>query len=242
MTINLNYTDGIDDISTLTAPATGTTTLTIPTARDIRVRLYPRCDPTKANYYGTDRAQIGLSTDYIVRHEASSEDALFPNTPESQLQAFYFQPGTNLPQLLAQQLALNQQALTFTGASGLRTVFGASGTLRHNISGDGSSLTIANQTELLGHWIVALVLDIERDWTWDGLAKPPQPPVPPQVPPPAGGQSSLPQIAVARGSQSVGVVTVPRVVSPAARREIPIRLPTGRPLRNSANAFGEILE
>ena len=123
----------------------------------------------------------------------------------SQLQAFYFQPGTNLPQLLAQQLGLNQQALTFTGASGLRTVFGASGTLRHNISGDGSSLTIANQTELLGHWIVALVLDIERDWTWDGLKKPA----------PGQKQSPLPQFEFVRDGQKLGVVTLPRVVSPS---------------------------
>jgi hypothetical protein len=203
VTINLNYTDGIDDISTLLPPAPGTTTLPIPTARDIRVRLYPRC-ADKANYYGTDTAPVGLSSDYIVRQEASTEDGIFPNTPESQLEAFYFQPGSNLPQLLAQQMGLNQQALTFSGASGLRTVFGASGTLRHNVSGDASALTLSNQTELVGQWIVALVLDIERDWTWTGLAQPA-----------SGVSSSTPQIIFARGSQNLGAVTVPRVVSPS---------------------------
>src|SRR5208337_4327159 len=80
ITLTLNYTDGIDDISTLTAPPTGTTSLPIPTSRDIRVRLYPRC-AAKANYYGTDEPPTGLSSDYIVRQEASTEDALFPNTP-----------------------------------------------------------------------------------------------------------------------------------------------------------------
>jgi hypothetical protein len=204
VTLTLNYTDGIDDISTLTAPPTGTTTLTIPTSRDIRVRLYPRC-VAKSNYYGTDQPPIGLSSDYIVRQEASTEDALFPNTPETQLQAFYFQPGSNLPQLLAQQMGLNQQALTLSGASGLRTVFGAAGTLRHNISGDASSLTFSNQTELLGQWVVALVLDIERDWTWDGLAHPS-----------SGGQSSQPQITFTRGGENVGIVSVPRVVASSA--------------------------
>jgi hypothetical protein len=204
VTITLNYMDGIDDISTLSAPSANTTSLTIPTARDIRVRLIPRCGAKPNQYYGTDQPPIGPSSDYIVRQEAANEDMLFPNTPEMQLQAFYFQPGSNLPQLLAQQLGLNQQALTFTGASGLRTVFGASGTLRHNISADASSLTIANQTELLGHWIVALVLDIERDWTWDGLVKPA----------PAEKKSPSPQLEFSRVSQKVGVVTVPRVVSP----------------------------
>ncbi len=204
VTLTLNYMDGIDDVSTLSAPPSGTTELPIPTSRDIRVRLYPRC-AAKPNYYGTDQPPVGLSTDYIVRQEAASEDTLFPNTPESQLQAFYFQPGSNLPQLLAQQLGLNQQALTLSGASGLRTTFGASGTLRHIISGDASSFTLSNQTELLGHWVVVLVLDLERDWTWDGLAQPS-----------SSGQSSQPQITIARGSGTVGVVTIPRVVAASA--------------------------
>jgi hypothetical protein len=204
--LTLNYTDGIDDITTLenNPPAAGTTHLPIPTARDVRVRLYPRC-AVKADHYGTDQPPIGLSSDYIVRREAFREDALFTNNPEEQLQAFYFQPGSNLPQLLAQELGLNQQALTLSGASGVRTVFGAAGTLRHNISADGGSLTFANQTELLGHWIVALVLDIERDWTWDGLAQPAK-----------LGKSVKPQLSFTRDASSIGAVTVPRVVTSSA--------------------------
>jgi hypothetical protein len=204
VTLTFNYTDGIDDISTLTPPAPGTTTLPIPTSRDIRVRLIPRCE-AKANYYGTGLPPIGPSTDYIVRQEASTEDALFPSTPETELQAFYFQPGSNLPQLLAQQMGLNQQALRLSGATGLRTVFGAAGTLRHTVSADRGSLTFSNQTELLGQWIVALVLDMERDWTWDGLAQPS-----------ALGQTTEPQLSFARDSQNVGIVTVPRVVAAGA--------------------------
>jgi hypothetical protein len=204
VTLTFNYTDGIDDISTLAPPASDATDLPIPTSRDIRVRLYPRC-ADKPNYYGADQPPIGLSSDYIVRQEASTEDALFSNTPESQLQTFYFQPGSNLPQLLAQELGLNQQALTLSGASGLRTVFGAAGTLRHNISADAGSLTFSNQTELLGQWIVALVLDMERDWTWDGLAQPA-----------ALGQPTRPQLSFARDSENIGTVTVPRVVAAGA--------------------------
>lgn len=195
VTVSLSYTDGIDDISTLSAPPTGATTLPIPTARDIRIRLYPRC-AAKANYYGVDEPPVGLSSDYIVRQEAKTEDALFPNNPQSQLQAFYFQPGANIPQLLAQQLGLNQQALTFSGPTGVRTVFGASGALRHTISADASSITFSNQTEMLGQWIVALVLDLERDWTWDGFGTPP--------------------LQFARNSTQIGAITYPRVVSPPA--------------------------
>lgn len=195
VTLSLNYTDGVDDISTVAAPPSGTTTLPIPTARNIRVRLYPRC-AAKANYYGTDEPPIGLSSDYIVRQEASTEDALIPSNPQSQLQAFYFQPGSNIPQLLAQQLGLNQQDLTFSGPTGVRTVFGASSTLRHTISADLSSITFSNETELLGQWIVALVLDLERDWTWDGFGSPP--------------------LQFTRDGSSIGVIRYPRVVSPSA--------------------------
>jgi hypothetical protein len=209
VTLEIDYVDGIDDIATLklSPPALGSTTIPVPTARDIRIRLIPLCS-AKSSYYGPDGPPSGPSSDYIVRQEASVEDAIFPNTPESQLQAFYFQPGDNVPQLLAQELGLNQQDLTFTGASGERTVFGAAGSLRHTVSADGSSMTISNQTELVGQWIVALVLDLNRDWTWTGLA---QPSKSGQNPPPP----NPPQITFSRGAQPLGVVTIPRVVSPA---------------------------
>ena len=35
-----------------------------------------------------------------------------------------------------------------------------------------SSITFANSAELLGHWLIALSIDIARDWTWDGFAAP----------------------------------------------------------------------
>ncbi|HZU28153.1 MAG TPA: hypothetical protein VFA04_21665 [Bryobacteraceae bacterium] len=171
VTVTLNYTDGVDDIATMSAPAPGTVVLPIPTARDIRVRLFPKA-ADKPNYYGNDAARTGLPTDYIVRQEAAAEHAVFPNNPETELQAFYFQPGANIMQLLAQQLGLRQNGLALSGAAGERTVFGASGQIRHSVSADASSLTFSNATELLGQWIVALVFDLERDWTWDGFATP----------------------------------------------------------------------
>jgi hypothetical protein len=58
---------------------------------------------------------------------------------------------------------------------------------------------------LLGQWIVALVLDMERDWTWDGLAQPA-----------ALGQPTQPQLSFARDSENIGTVTVPRVVAAGA--------------------------
>jgi hypothetical protein len=195
VTLILNYTDGIDDISAVSTPAPGTVDLSIPTSRDIRVRLFPRA-AARPNYYGSDTVTVGLSSDYIVRQEAATEDALFPDNPELQLQAFYFQPGANIPQLLAQQLGLQQEGFMFSGAPGQRTVFGASGAIRHSVSADDGSLTFSNQTELLGQWIVALVLELERDWTWDGFGQP--------------------ALSFQRGAANIGAIAFPRVVAAGA--------------------------
>ncbi len=195
VTLTLDYTDGIDDISKVTAPAPGTTDLPIPTSRDIRVRLYPLAEP-RPNYYGSDAATVGLSRDFIVRSEAEVEDTLFPNNPELQLQAFYFQPGANIAQTLAQQLGLVQQEFAFSGAVGERTVFGGSGYLRHSVAADDSTFTFSNQTELLGQWIVCLTLDVERDWTWDGFGSP--------------------ALSFARDGANIGTIAFPRVVGTGA--------------------------
>jgi hypothetical protein len=196
VTLNLNYTDGIDDISTVSAPPAGSVDIPIPTSRDVRVRLYPKA-AAKANYYASDAVTVGLSSDYIVRQDAATEDPIFPNNPELQLQAFYFQPGVNIAQLLAQQLGLQQQGFTFSGAAGERTVFGASGTIRHSLTADDGSITFSNQTELLGQWIVALQLDLERDWTWDGFGQP--------------------ALTFQRGGgPSIGTIAFPRVVAAEA--------------------------
>ena len=195
VTLTLTYTDGIDDIATMSQPPDGTVALPIPAGRDIRVRLFPKA-AEKPGYYGTDAAKTGLSSDYIVRKEAAIEDALIPNNPAEQLQAFYFQPGANIMQLLGQQLGLHQEGPTLSGAPGERTVFGASGHIRNSIASDVGSITFSNQTELLGQWIVVLDLDLERDWTWNGMA--------------------TPALRFTRGSDLLGVINLAPSVAPAA--------------------------
>src|SRR5262249_52778371 len=138
----------------------------------------------------------GLSSDYIVRKDAAAEDQLFPHNPEVQMQAFYFQPGANIAQLLAQELDLAQQGLTLSGQLGTRTVFGASGALRHHSPGALSPVTSSTRPELNGHWIVALMLELERDWTWDGFA--------------------TPALKFTRDGSDLGAITFPRVVAVAA--------------------------
>jgi hypothetical protein len=203
VTLTLDYTDGIDDISVVEPPAAGSTTLPIPSARDIRVRLQPQCT-AKPSYYGTDTPPTGPYSDYVVRQPAATEDSLFSGSAASQLSALYFQPGSGIPQLLAQQLGLAQNALTLTGQPGQRTVFGASGALRHAVTADGGSITFASQTELLGHWIVAITLQLDRDWTWDGfIAAAP------------GAAAAAPSLSFRRDGNLIGAITVPRVIAAA---------------------------
>ena len=57
----------------------------------------------------------------VVRDAAAAEDRLFPDEPASELRAFYFQPGSNVAQMLAQGLGLAQDGLTVSGAPGIRS-------------------------------------------------------------------------------------------------------------------------
>lgn len=169
-TLSLNYVDTAD-IAKVVAPADNSTTIPIPTGRDVRIRLQP-LSAVRSNYYGTPEPPPGMISDFIVRKEATTEANLFPFLPEEQLQGFFFQPGNNLPQLLSQQLNLHVQDLTLTGPLGTRVAFGASGALRTSLSADGGTITFTNQAEFLDQWIVAFVIEIARDWTWDGFAQP----------------------------------------------------------------------
>jgi hypothetical protein len=170
VTLSLDYSDQ-DYIAKMPVPPDDSPTLAIPTARDIRIRLIP-LSADRSNYYGTQQPPEGLSTDFIVRKEAASETDLYNFDPPAQLKAFFFQPGNNLPQRLAQNLGLKADSLTLSGAPGKRVVFAAAAGLRHTLSPEAGAITFASLSELLDHWIVALVIDLERDWTWDGFSEP----------------------------------------------------------------------
>ena len=185
----------IADISTM-APPTATARpapqpLPIPTARDVRIIVTPVADSSNPAYFGNDAAKTGATSHIDARIEASAEEDLFVSDPDAlELKGIFLQPPANNDalnemaakfgltppqsttdpaQLLAQQLGIASSGLTFTGMPGQRIAFGSSQALRHVLSGDHSSITFAAQTELLSKWIVAIVLEIDRDWTWDGL-------------------------------------------------------------------------
>jgi hypothetical protein len=144
--------------------------LPLPRVRDVRLRLTPVCADTP-NRFAEKAVRFGQTVDVMTRAPATQEARLFvPDQPEHQLNAIFLEQGPNLPQFVAQQLALAVKDLEFAAKPGRRVVFGASQALRHTLSGDGGVITFAAESEFLNHWLVVITLEVDRDWTWDGLA------------------------------------------------------------------------
>jgi hypothetical protein len=167
LALRLNYID-VASAPSLSAPDSGLS-LPIPTARDIRIRLKAICRGAAAGYFGSEAAREGITVDFATRQESASEDGLLLPVGAHGVEAFYLQPGSDSAARLAQQLDLGVRGLSFSGRSGSRTVLAASRFLRHTLSGDHSTLTLASGDELLNQWVVAIRFDLARDWTWDGL-------------------------------------------------------------------------
>ncbi len=191
LTLDLAWTD-VHNVNTL-SPAPTTGAIPVPTSRDVRLvfAAIGRADPTLA-YFGAADVLVGATASVLVRQESTDETALFlPDEPGYLLQAIYLQPtalldaatasaaltaglGVQAPGnpigRLAAELQLNVNGLVLRGRPGRRTVFGACGKLRHILAPDNSSVTFASNTDLSLHWIVALRVSIDRDWTWNRLS------------------------------------------------------------------------
>jgi hypothetical protein len=166
--LTLQYVDQAD-IGTLAPPPPGSNSLPVPCARDVRVRLTAIGRDT-LDYFANAEARIGLTIDLQTRASAQTEAALFvPRADELELNAVLLQPGPDLLNRLADHLDLTTDALGLAARPGERVVFAASAALRHSLSGDHGGLQFASIGELLGHWIAVVQLQLDRDWTWDGL-------------------------------------------------------------------------
>jgi hypothetical protein len=175
LTLTLDYVD-VADVATLAPPAAGVATLPVPRGRDVRLRLTPHC-ADKPNYFGTVSeggltvdVHDGLTVDVATRAAAQSEAGLFADqAPEVELNGILLQPAPDMLIRLAAHLDLAADGLTLSARPGERVVFGVSAALRHALSGDYGSVTFASDGELLGHWLAVIRLDLNRDWTWDGV-------------------------------------------------------------------------
>jgi hypothetical protein len=200
LTIDIAYVDApsVVDWATSGWPASGP--LVIPRARDVQLKFEPvlRDDPI---YFGA-AAGTGLTATIALRAEARDEPALLvkDEAGDELIRGFLFHRPSNVaaPPVAAQfgqTLRLVDDGLTLSSPPGRRVAFGASKAIRHTITADGGALTFASESELLRNWIVAIVVDLDRDWTWDGLAGP---------------------IMVTRNGETVGSFDVPRTVPPQA--------------------------
>jgi len=165
----------------------------LPTSRDIRITMRAVCQPDM-NYFGSDLSYIGLPLSFFTRQESTIEKELFLGTGvENQLQGIYLQPdpeplavnsstiskvllgdlnASNPPDLvqrLANQLGVVNKGFTLVGKPGKQVQFGCSRAIRHSLSPDSANITFSTKSDLLNHWIVAINLVLNRDWTWDAV-------------------------------------------------------------------------
>ncbi len=137
-------------------------------------------------------SRYGHPIEIRIRRASSDERHLFVATAAAQrLQGIYLQPdeppvadgklttlffGIEMPrppdivQRLAGQLGLENSGLTLVPKKGERAQFGCSSRIRHTLAPDNSSLTFSAKGDLANHWLCAVQLTIDRDWTWDALA------------------------------------------------------------------------
>ena len=191
LTLQVVFQD-FNNVALLGNPA-GSGPLPLPTARDLRLQLVAVCRPDPdLKYFGSQ--EIRRSTPVTIQNRAHSqnETGLFARQqPAEQLHAHMLQPDPTPDGLLAavqaadgrqdeapgstarrlaDRLNLQVKGLSFMCKPDQRTVFGCSQDLRHVLSLDHGAITFASEKELTHHWIVAISLILDRDWTWDGLA------------------------------------------------------------------------
>jgi hypothetical protein len=168
------------------------TNLLLPRNRQIRLTVRPlgNGDP---GYFGTPTSHVGKPIQFFLRAEALDETDLFVDTAPSQMiRGIYLQPDapaiydgdyinalvsnkkqprrpSDLLDRLCLELDLKRKGLSIFGEKGQRLQFGCSRKIRHTLSPDHSALTLASKNDLLNHWIVPIQLDLDRDWTWDGM-------------------------------------------------------------------------
>ncbi len=187
----LRFGDPADfgDLGVTQAEIDARTDLPLPAARLIRLtlRAVAEADPS----YFAPGANVGRPLQLQVRRDSSDERTLFAAaTPASMIRALWLQPdpppsydGTldglffqrgadavpGIIQRLAGELDVDIKGLTLVGRRGQRIVFGAARGIRHTMAPDNSSLTLAAKDDLVNHWIVVVTVQLDRDWTWDGL-------------------------------------------------------------------------
>jgi hypothetical protein len=200
----------IVDWSPTGQPTTGE--LLIPRGRDVQITLRGALRTNEHIYFGP-QASAAMASTLLVRVEPVAEPALLEQADAAEpVTGYLFRrpPNVDAPPLVAQlaeQLGVTANGGSLAAPPGTRVVFGASRALRTQISADGETLTFGAVDELLRFWIVAIVVDLERDWTWDGFTDAGCSIL-------RGGPTDTEGTAV-----SVGALVIPRVLGAAATNQ-----------------------
>ena len=191
LTLDLDWQD-VKQADSL-APGTDTGPLPIPTARNVRLIFTPIAkDDPHLHYFGAQDVRSGSSIFVDVRHQSADERGLFvADSPGNLIKGIFLQPDVQVDALIAQvqkaagqglnapnnaigrladALGLMVNGLNIRGKPGRRIVFGCSPAIRHILAPDASSITFASKGDAVKHWIVAIRVTLDRDWSWDALA------------------------------------------------------------------------
>ena len=168
--------------------------LVLPRARTIRLTIRPVCE-SKPDYYGMENAdpafdtRFGRTIQFQLRADALADETGLIGAAR-QVRGIFLQPDQpflfdgnlgnlllgkeverqpDMVQRLAQQLGVESRGMSLVAKKGQRVQFGCSHRIRHTLSPDNSSITFATKGDLAHHWLCGILLDVERDWTWDGL-------------------------------------------------------------------------
>jgi hypothetical protein len=163
--------------------------LLIPTARHMRLIIEPIVTDAD-DIYAAKNIEYGKPV-IIKSYKASATETDLLDAIDDGVKAIYLQPeseGHHKPaevnkakqvvvsstpvevERLADTLNLSGHNLTLEGYKGERVQFGCSKEMRHSLAPDSTSVTFSSLGELFNHWIVAVDYNLNRDWTWDGLA------------------------------------------------------------------------
>lgn len=186
LTLDFEWTD-IADARDLPVAAAGP--IALPTSRNVRLQLTPLA-AAKADYYAGEDVRRGQTRMTVMRAPARDERDLLSQGGSSLIEGFFLQPAEPAsPALAAAQksaghgallgddplgrlataLDLDRSGATLRARPGQRLIIGASSVLRHVVGPDGASLSFATTNEMTRLWLVAIVLKLDRDWSWDGL-------------------------------------------------------------------------
>lgn len=170
--------------------------IVLPTSRDVRITIRPMVDDKEEYYADTKLVRQGKPVTIVTRRAATNETGLLKALPEvDSIRGIWLQPDTDtylkattteifvennnashassmmdrLADALDKTIEVEAKGMSLVGKRGSRLQFGCCRSIRHNLSPDSTSITVATKSDLLNQWIVPLTFIIARDWTWDGL-------------------------------------------------------------------------